>query len=71
MLALLAAGGGGGGGFLGAGSRFARPGHQTSVLRDDRAAEPVVDPGGDQVDVLTDAVGARERADRGAVRRSP
>src|SRR3954469_938010 len=35
-----------------------------SVLRDDRAAESVVDAGGDQINVLADAVSARERADR-------
>ena len=39
-----------------------------SVLRDDRAAELVVQAGGDEVDVLTDAVGAEgEAARRGEV----
>src|SRR5947207_11286892 len=35
-----------------------------SVLRDDRAAELVVQAGGDEIDVLTDAVGAEGEAAR-------
>src|SRR5882724_5178370 len=36
-----------------------------SVFRDHRAAPAIVDAGGDHIDVLTDAVGARIQADRG------
>src|SRR5260370_1792344 len=35
-----------------------------SVLRDDRAAELVVHADGDEIDVLTDAIGTEERASR-------
>src|SRR6185369_10116232 len=35
-----------------------------SVLRDDRAAELVVDAGGDEIDVRPDAIGAEEGASR-------
>ena len=35
-----------------------------SILRDDRAAEPVVQAGGDEIDVLTDAIGAEGSAGR-------
>src|SRR6187549_889250 len=35
-----------------------------SVLRDDRATPTVVDTGGNQIDVLTDAIGGERRAGR-------